>query len=52
MTWIEARRLWQMRRWSATPVSDPSHITFLDGRAKCIPISLQELQSNPKLSGT
>lgn len=49
--WIEARRLWQFRRWSATPTTDPSHITFLDGRATCIPISLQELQSNPHLSG-
>ena len=51
VVWIEARRLWQFRRWSATPVADPAHITFLDGRASCIPISLQETQSNPRLSG-
>ncbi len=51
VVWIEARRLWQLRRWSATPTTDPAHVTFLDGRAKCIPISLQEVQSNPKLGG-
>lgn len=51
VVWIEARRLWQFRRWSAAPVSDPAHIAFLDGRASCIPISLQEIQSNPRLSG-
>lgn len=52
VTWIEARRLAQFRRWSATPATDPSHITFLDGRASCIPVSQQEIQSNPALQGT
>jgi hypothetical protein len=45
--WLEARRLWQLRRWQADP--GPAHVTFLDGRATCLPISLQEMQSNPFL---
>lgn len=49
VVWIEARRLWQLRRWGAA--SGPSHSAFLDGRATCIPISLQEMQSNPKVGG-
>lgn len=49
VVWLEARRLWQLRRWNATPVGDPSHSSFLDGRATCIPISLSEMQSNPNL---
>jgi hypothetical protein len=47
VVWLEARRLWQLRRWTADP--GPAHVTFLDGRAKCIPISLNEQQSNPNL---
>jgi hypothetical protein len=47
VVWLEARRLWQLRRWKADP--GPAHITFLDGRATCLPISLQEMQSNPFL---
>ena len=49
VVWLEGRRLWQMRRWQAA--SGPSHVTFLDGRANCIPISLAEMQSNPNASG-
>lgn len=49
VVWIEARRLWQLRRWRAA--SGPSHSAFLDGRATCIPISQQEMQSNPKAAG-
>ena len=45
VVWIEARRLWQLRRWSAD--AGPAHSSFLDGRATCIPISQQEMQSNP-----
>lgn len=47
VVWLEARRLWQLRRWSADP--GPAHVTFLDGRASCIPISQNETQSNPFL---
>jgi hypothetical protein len=49
VVWIEARRLWQLRRWNATPATDPSHSSFLDGRATCIPISQSEQASNPNL---
>jgi hypothetical protein len=49
VVWLEARRLWQLRRWTATPTTDPSHTNFLNGRATCIPISLAEQQSNPHL---
>ncbi len=49
VVWLEARRLWQLRRWSAD--AGPAHSSFLDGRAKCIPISLQEMQSNPNAAG-
>ena len=49
VNWLEARRLWQLRRWSAD--AGPAHSSFLDGRAKCIPISLQEMQSNPNATG-
>ncbi|MFL5607992.1 MAG: hypothetical protein ACJ8AD_16185, partial [Gemmatimonadaceae bacterium] len=48
VVWLEARRLWQLRRWGAD--TGPAHTTFLDGRATCIPISLNERQSNPNLS--
>ena len=49
VVWLEARRLWQLRRWSAD--TGPAHTTFLDGRASCIPISQQEMQSNPNATG-
>jgi hypothetical protein len=45
VVWLEARRLWQLRRWSVD--AGPAHSSFLDGRATCIPISQQETQSNP-----
>ena len=49
VVWLEARRLWQLRRWNAA--SGPSHSSFLDGRAKCIPVSREEMQSNPNAAG-
>lgn len=45
--WLEGRRLGDLRRWYAE--SGPAHNTFLEGRDKCIPISLNELQTNPNL---
>jgi starch-binding outer membrane protein, SusD/RagB family len=53
--WLEARRLWDLRRWYAqggdaqTMVLErmPSFAT----RDKCIPISREELQTNPNLKG-
>jgi len=47
--WLETRRLWDLRRWNAEP--PPIKNTFLDNRDKCIPISQNELQSNPNLRG-
>ena len=49
VVWLEARRLWDLRRWNAE--SGPQHNSFLDGRAKCIPISKNETLSNPNLGG-
>ncbi len=44
VTWLEARRLWDMRRWYAAGTS-----TFLQGRNKCVPISDNEMASNANL---
>lgn len=49
VTWLEGRRLWDLRRWNAE--TGPSHDSFLDTRDKCVPISLEERQSNPNLHG-
>jgi starch-binding outer membrane protein, SusD/RagB family len=49
VVWLEARRLWQLRRWSVD--AGPAHSTFLDGRASCIPVSQAEIQSNPNTVG-
>lgn len=46
--WLEGRRLWDLRRWNAA--TGPAHNTFLDGRDKCVPISQNELASNPNLN--
>jgi len=43
-TWLEARRLWDQRRWNVGGTS-----TFLNGRNKCVPISDNEMASNPNL---
>jgi len=45
--WLESRRLWDLRRWNAE--TGAAKNTFLDTRDKCIPISLNEVQSNPNL---
>jgi len=47
VTWLEGRRLWDLRRWNAD--TGPAHNSFLDTRDKCIPISLEERQANPNL---
>ncbi|MBW7933882.1 MAG: RagB/SusD family nutrient uptake outer membrane protein [Gemmatimonadaceae bacterium] len=43
-TWLEGRRLWDLRRWYAEGTN-----TFLNGRNKCIPPSDNEVNSNPNL---
>jgi starch-binding outer membrane protein, SusD/RagB family len=50
VTWLESRRFWDLRRWGAEPA--PIKTGFLDSRDKCIPISLNEIQSNPNLRGS
>lgn len=42
--WLEARHLWDQRRWFAAGTS-----TFLTGRAKCMPPSANEVGANPNL---
>jgi len=46
VTWLEGRRLWDLRRWYVDGTN-----TFLASRpnARCIPISLDERGSNPNL---
>jgi hypothetical protein len=46
VTWLEGRRLWDLRRWNAAGTN-----TFLTGRSKCVPVSTNELASNPNLKG-
>jgi hypothetical protein len=48
--WLENRRFWDLRRWNTEP--PPIKNTYLDARDKCVPISLNEKQSNPNLRGT
>jgi hypothetical protein len=55
VTWLEARRLWDLRRWYDQG-GDPQamvleRIPKFAERDKCIPISEQELQTNPNLQG-
>ena len=47
--WLETRRFWDLRRWFAE--SGPSHHDFLQGRDDCFPISEEERDANPNLSG-
>jgi starch-binding outer membrane protein, SusD/RagB family len=49
VTWLEARRLWDLRRWNGE--TGPMHDTFLETRDKCVPISQEERQVNPNLAG-
>jgi hypothetical protein len=55
VTWLEARRLWDLWRWYDQG-GDPQamvleRIPKFAERDKCIPISEQELQTNPNLQG-
>lgn len=43
--WLEARRLWDLRRWQVAGTS-----TFLSGRATCLPVSSVEQGSNPNFT--
>lgn len=48
-TWLEGRRLWDLRRWQAQggPAADP----FAAGRDLCFPISREEKRVNPNFAG-
>ena len=46
--WLEARRLWDLRRWLVDPIPQARN-TFLANRDKAVPISLEEYQTNPNL---
>lgn len=48
-TWLENRRLWDLRRW--VEETGPAHHTFLETRDRCIPISQEEMNTNPNLHG-
>jgi hypothetical protein len=45
VTWLEGRRLWDLRRWLVGGTN-----TFLSTRSKCVPVSTNELASNPNLA--
>ena len=48
--WLEGRRFWDLRRWSAEPppIYNPFFDTpVVDARDRCIPVSENEEQSNP-----
>ena len=48
--WLENRHFWDVRRWFAE--SGPAHHDFLANReSHCIPISEEELQTNPNARG-
>lgn len=44
VTWLEGRRLWDLRRWLIEGTN-----SFLATRSKCIPISVNETAANPNL---
>jgi hypothetical protein len=47
--WLEGRRFWDLRRWSAAGESSPAYHGFLEGRDSCVPIGSQELEANDNL---
>jgi hypothetical protein len=55
VTWLEARRLWDLRRWydqgGDARAMVLERIPLFAERDKCIPISLDERQTNPNLQG-
>jgi hypothetical protein len=48
-TWLENRRFWDLRRWFNE--SGPAHHDFLADRDQCIPISEEEMDTNPAARG-
>ncbi|HKJ91552.1 MAG TPA: RagB/SusD family nutrient uptake outer membrane protein [Longimicrobiales bacterium] len=50
-TWLEARHLWDARRWFNKGPGDPGYYPFLENRDTCFPIGDEERRSNPNLAG-
>lgn len=49
--WLQARHLWDLTRWAADggPAAATARVQFMNGRGNCIPISLDEYNSNPNI---
>ncbi len=48
--WLENRRFWDLRRWFEE--SGPAHHDFLSDReSKCVPVSEEEMRTNPSARG-
>lgn len=50
-TWMETRRIGDLRRWFAAGPSAPEYHPFLEGRETCFPISDEECRVNDSLDG-
>lgn len=48
-TWLENRRLWDLRRWFEE--TGPAHHDFLADRDRCLPVSEEEMRTNPASRG-
>jgi hypothetical protein len=47
VTWLEGRSLWDASRWYAA--TGAAHDDFMKNRSKCLPVSKDEMDSNPNL---
>lgn len=47
--WLENRRFWDLRRWFNE--TGPAHHDFLADRDRCIPVSEEEMRTNPDSRG-
>lgn len=47
--WLENRRLWDLRRWYEE--TGPAHHDFLADRDRCLPVSEEEMRTNPASRG-
>jgi hypothetical protein len=50
-TWMETRRIGDLRRWFAAGPSSPEYHAFFEGRETCFPISDEECRVNDNLDG-
>jgi hypothetical protein len=49
-TWLETRRIWDLRRWFDAGPSAPEYHPFYEGRDTCFPISEEERRVNDNLT--